>query len=251
MAMEKFPWLEVPTLSHSIQVVFPSTTRKRRGKSRATYVVGMEAKVDLPSTSDVMTSDLMSSSDTCYEAATSPASCAPAIPSAESMESAESLDSVVAELERERERRTALEQEVSTLEKKLERQSQHSPIEGYKQSLVSEIDAVVCSKQVLVHGPDTVDSFDKFSIRSIIDELRDTCPEVYSLIQQLGSTQRYSMEDGISGEELKGVMAICTLLNARSARVKGLQLMISLMLVARAAGRQVCHLTTHAIIMHV
>ena len=210
----------------------------------------MEAKVDLPSTSDVMTSDLMSSSDTCYEAATSPASCAPAIPSAESMESAESLDPVVAELERDRERRMALEQEVSTLEKKLERQSQHSPIEGYKQSLVSEIDAVVCSKQVLVHGPDTVDSFDKFSIRSIIDELRDTCPEVYSLIQQLGSTQRYSMEDGISGEELKGVMAICTLLNARSARVKGLQLMISLMLVARAAGRQVCHLTTHAKIMH-
>ena len=34
-------------------------------------------------------------------------------------------------------------------------------------------------------------------------------------------------------------MAVCTLLNAQSVRVKGLQLMISLMLVARATGRQV------------
>ena len=34
-------------------------------------------------------------------------------------------------------------------------------------------------------------------------------------------------------------MALYTLLNARSAKVKGLQLMVSLMLVARATGRQV------------
>ena len=47
------------------------------------------------------------------------------------------------------------------------------------------------------------------------------------------------MRDGcLPDEELKGVMAVCTLLNTRPARMKGLQLMISLMLVARATGRQ-------------
>ena len=75
-----------------------------------------------------------------------------------------------------------------------------------------------------------------------MQSLNTLCPEVYSLIQLLGSTQRHGpdTEDGISDRVVKGVMALCTLLNARSTRVKGLQLMISLMLVARAAGRQVC-----------
>ena len=58
-------------------------------------------------------------------------------------------------------------------------------------------------------------------------------------MQQFHNIQPYTVEDGIPGEELKGVMALCTLLNAKSVRVKGLQLMISLMLVARGAGRQV------------
>ncbi len=34
-------------------------------------------------------------------------------------------------------------------------------------------------------------------------------------------------------------LSLCTLLNARSARAKGVQLMISLMLVARATNKQV------------
>ena len=47
-------------------------------------------------------------------------------------------------------------------------------------------------------------------------------------------------------------MAVCTLLNAWSARVKGLQLMISLMLVARATGRQVhVYIYIHVEYVHV
>ena len=60
--------------------------------------------------------------------------------------------------------------------------------------------------------------------------------------------QRNARDGARPDEELKAVMALCTLLNARSARVKGLQLMVSLMLVARATGRQVgiyTYLTTH------
>ena len=56
------------------------------------------------------------------------------------------------------------------------------------------------------------------------------CPQLYQLVQQLGCTQRNVRDGCLPDEELKGVMTVCTLLNARSARVKGLQWMISLML---------------------
>ena len=109
----------------------------------------------------------------------------------------------------------------------------------YKQTLFSEIYSAVLSRHLLLRGPDTIDRFIGFSMSSVIAELKATCPEVYSLVQQLGSTQRYATDGDVPDEQLKGVMAVCTLLNARSARVKGLQLMISLMLVARASGKQV------------
>ena len=74
---------------------------------------------------------------------------------------------------------------------------------------------------------------------AVITELQASCPQLYQLVQQLGCTQRNARDGCLPDEELKGVMAVCTLMNARSVRVKGLQLMISLMLVARATGRQV------------
>ena len=74
---------------------------------------------------------------------------------------------------------------------------------------------------------------------AVITELQASCPQLYQLVQQLGCTPRNARDGRLSDEELKGVMAVCTLLNARSARLKGLQLMISLMLVARTTGRQV------------
>ena len=63
-----------------------------------------------------------------------------------------------------------------------------------------------------------------------------SCTSLYSnLVAHRGNARDGARPD----EELKAVMALCTLLNARSARTKGLQLMVSLMLVARATGRQV------------
>ena len=133
--------------------------------------------------------------------------------------------------------------EVGILTKKLESRSKGESAVDYQQKLHSEIDRAASSR-ILVHGPDTVQGFQDFSMSSVISELQATCPEVYSLIQQLGNTQRNAKDGSVPDEELKGVMAICTLLNAGSARVKGMQLMISLMLVARAAGRQV-HIHVH------
>ena len=64
-----------------------------------------------------------------------------------------------------------------------------------------------------------------------------SCTSLYSNL--VYSTPRNARDGARPDEELKAVMALCTLLNARSARTKGFQLMVSLMLVARATGRQV------------
>ena len=48
-----------------------------------------------------------------------------------------------------------------------------------------------------------------------------SCPQLYQLVQQLGCTPRNARDGRLPDEELKGVMAVCTLLNARSARVEG------------------------------
>ena len=53
----------------------------------------------------------------------------------------------------------------------------------------------------------------------------------------LGDTTR-NREDATT-EEVKVVASMCSLLNARSARMNGLQLLVSMMLVARATSREV------------
>ena len=139
----------------------------------------------------------------------------------------------------ERDRRAALELEIEMLKKRVPAGSEVQSAAQYQQLLCSEVDSAVCSRQMLLHGPDTVERFAEFSMSAVITELQASCPQLYRLVQQLGCTQRNARGGRLPDEELKGVMAVCTLLNARSARVKGLQLMISLMLVARATGRQV------------
>ena len=152
-------------------------------------------------------------------------------PSSLSTQTDSEIATLMLELQTERDRRTALEIEVH----KLKQRSTAS----YQEILCSEVDSIVGFKKMLVHGPDTIQRFEEFSMSRLIDELQSYCPELCKLVQQLGSTQRNARADTLPDEELKGIMAICTLLNARSARVKGLQLIISLMLVARATGRQV------------
>ena len=114
----------------------------------------------------------------------------------------------------ERDRRAALE---------LERVPAESKVQSAAQYLCSEVDSAVCSRQMLLHGPDTVERFAEFSMSAVITELQASCPQLYQLVQQLGCTQRNARDGRLPDEELKGVMAVCTLLNARSARVKGLQ----------------------------
>ncbi len=91
------------------------------------------------------------------------------------------------------------------------------------------------------HGPDTVEHFEAFSIDSVMSELRAGMPDVYRLFATLGKTERNRAADqeGHTPEEMKALMSACILLNAHSNRVKGVQLLMSIMLVARATSKQV------------
>ena len=94
---------------------------------------------------------------------------------------------------------------------------------------------MVSSRQMIRCSPDTGEYFENYSMSSVISELQASCPEVYCLVRRLGSTQRNVRDGALPDEMLKGVMAICTLLNARSVRVRVVQLL--LMLVARGTGK--------------
>lgn len=244
MMAENFPGIGVTVLSRLIRDAFPSATVKRLGKKRVTFIVGIELRqqpsLDF-SPASVNTSCFPLSVTTTNVATVSSqailttATSSPFLTTASSSSTLSQMTDLLMELERERKKRVALELEVEMLKKGCVVQS----ADEYQQNLCSEIESAVCSRKVLLHGPDTVERFEHFSMSAVIAELQATCPEVYKLVQQLAHTQRNAKDGVLPDEELKGVMAICTLLNARSARVKGLQLMVSLMLVARAIGRQV------------
>ncbi len=90
----------------------------------------------------------------------------------------------------------------------------------------------------VLHGPNTQAHVSGFTRDEVVQELKRKCPRMYELFQEVARTQRTVAEDAsvLPLPELKVVMSMCTLLNARS---KGVQLLISLMLVARATNKQV------------
>ena len=105
--------------------------------------------------------------------------------------------------------------------------------------LTQQADQLQHSSLILC-GPDTPDHFQNFSIDRVIQELQEQAPDMYKFFMQLCDVQRnVSPDSSISIKEIKGVTSLCTVLNARSNRVKGLQLLISMMLIARSTSKQV------------
>ena len=221
MLTKKYPGLSmsVTALSRTMRDIFPNVFIKRLGKKRVSCIIGIELRP--PHSLDLAPIAISCPAPTVTTS----------VPSSESQ-----VATVMLELQIERDRRAALEIEVE----KLKRFRPLQTTSTYQQRLCEEVDSTVCSRQMLVHGPDTVERFEAFSMSGLMGELESHCPELYQLLKELGSTQRNSKENTeLANEELKVVVSICTLLNARSARVKGLQLLMSLMLVCRGVGRQV------------
>jgi len=99
------------------------------------------------------------------------------------------------------------------------------------------------SSSILIHGPDTVERFERFSIDAVISEVKQFSPDLLGLFNRLADVRRNVADDydDLTAEEIKVLIALGTLLNAKSRKVKGMQLFMSMMLTARATSRQVCY----------
>lgn len=87
------------------------------------------------------------------------------------------------------------------------------------------------------HGPDTVQHFSRVYDGS---ECKEYAPDLLKLVMQLGQTDRYvSGSTPYNTGELKALMSLFTLVKCRSTKVLGIQLLITFMLIARSASRQV------------
>ena len=104
--------------------------------------------------------------------------------------------------------------------------------------LAQQMDSLLQHGHHIIHGPSTPDHFHGFSMEAIIDDIRTSAPSVYQLFLHLGDTGRNVIGE-TSAEQRKAIMSLCTMLNARSQKVNGMQLLLSLMLIARATSKQV------------
>ena len=147
-----------------------------------------------------------------------------------------SYPQLVEQLEIERADNRELREKIEVLEARVQQLECTTP-----QSLAEQADVLVQHNRLVACGPDTYTNFQSFSIDGEIQELPEQVPDIYELFMQLGDVHRNRDQDvtTTSVQEIKAVSSFCTLLNARSSRVKGIQLLLSMMLVARSTTKQV------------
>ena len=86
--------------------------------------------------------------------------------------------------------------------------------------LECEIQKVLSSNGMVVHGPDSPEHLHAFSIQGLMDELKQLAPTLFDLFITLGDTKRNSNSTDPDGTEtrqdMKALFSLSTLLNARS-----------------------------------
>ena len=107
--------------------------------------------------------------------------------------------------------------------------------------LASQIDGITSSPYAAYHGPNTIAHFKEFSVEHLITEFKQYAPDVWQFVNLLGNTDRFSDNaDLLAVAQCRAASVMCTLLKCRSQKTLGLQLLIGLMLIARATSRRVC-----------
>ena len=108
-----------------------------------------------------------------------------------------------------------------------------------------EIQSLVSSSSMLSDGPNTIERLETFSLSDLISNVRQVAPTFYSLLCDLGDVRRNARDaDNLTQNEIKAFVSLCILANARSRQTKGVQLFLSIMLIARAVNKQVSYATT-------
>ena len=85
--------------------------------------------------------------------------------------------------------------------------------------LLTKGDAMCC-------GPDSLECLDSFTLAEVVHDVKQSAPNLYSLLCDLGDTSRNASDEMITThEKVKAIItSVCVLANARSRRIKGLQL---------------------------
>lgn len=98
---------------------------------------------------------------------------------------------------------------------------------------------MLSSTSLVMTGP-TLDNFSSFNLDAIVSDVKRTMPILYSFINEIGDTHRnLRNEVTMPIEELKALMCQILLLNARSNRANGMQMLIGMMLIGRSTHKQV------------
>ena len=147
----------------------------------------------------------------------------------------------------EEELRTMQSQNAALMERVAQLEMQNACLQGVASAdtislsiLNSQIRNLTSPSTLVSHGPDTPERLQKFTLNAVIAEVRVLAPDLLSLFCTLRETERNANEkQRLMTEDIKALCSLCILLNARSMRVKGLQLMISMMLTARGTIKQV------------
>ena len=122
-----------------------------------------------------------------------------------------------------------LRERVRQLEDRVRELEQH-------QEFSHEMNSLLAPNLSLYHGPNNITNFDSFTMDSMVEELVKISPTLYDLFKTLGQTSRHADDEGT---DVTAVMSLCTLLKCRSQKVLGVQLLITLMLLARSTNKQV------------
>ena len=190
MITERFPGTTAVFLSRLIKEVFPNSSSKQRGREKVTYIVrSFLACRPLPHS---LVHRLL---------------CQP-LPFP--LASRVLISALLLELQTERDKEQLLRWKLVFSRRGL-RQCHRLRVQQITSTNSVPRLMVLCRHRTHYCMVLTVEHFHDFSMASVIAELQATCPEVYSLVQQLGSTQRYEKDGVLPDEVLKGVMAICTL----------------------------------------
>ena len=192
-------------VSAYIKEAFPMSVSKRCGQSKATHIFGIQLR-------------------------SNPGASTPALP----ISSDSSLSSDISTIEENR----LLKERVKQLEERIHELEKHAP-ERFSQ----QMNHLTFPSNAIYHGPDTLQHFTDFSMDVLIDECKQYAPDLFKLLTNLGEADRLALEPGETPylATAKVITALSTLSKCKSKKVLGIQLLISFMLIARSASRQVCH----------
>ena len=228
---EQFPGRKFSNyqVSQLIRDTFPHTESKACGRSRQKHITGLERIPPVVGSASGSTSSSLV--DNASLASASLRTVAPLRDSASLDSSAATDHTTTSELDTSY---SDLLIEIQQLKPRILELEKTSPT-----SLCQQADDVIHHKSVVTQGPCSLDAFRELDLSSILAELQTRAPDLYQLYMTLGDTKRNTEKDEVTTEDIKAVSSMCSLLNARSARENGLQLLMSVMLVARATSRQV------------